>query len=295
MQQEDFRRDRPRYPGIAVAVAADPRPKRQPTPRRLDRGIMPPERTLHVGMQTRQGFEQRRVKIPQPRLRFIRHLRPGRAATIGQPQRGDLPLDTFGLQQRGIGQQRGLRAQPQDLAQSAQLREQGSPLRFRRVCRKHELDHQPVHQGLHRGRTHSASFQFDHRRFNRFTHRRARRAFFAAGSASLAQQHDAKILFGEVHQLEIERERHRLVKRLGRTQLRDPRRQTTRRFLVTRTPGLGQLSQGLDGGEGLRPLQSGDHAAERAAERTHLGSERGDFVGRDRERRRWFWHEFGAP
>ncbi len=132
---------------IAIAIAADPRAKRQPALRRPDLRKIPGESARHVHLQTRERVEKRGVEIPKAGPRFIRHLRLRDAAAIGQPERSDLAFDLGGIERFGL-LLRELTA-TQDLGEALQLRQQRAALRFGRMRGEDQLDLQAVDERLH--------------------------------------------------------------------------------------------------------------------------------------------------
>ena len=223
---------------VAIPVAADPRTERQPPPRRADPRIVEGQRPLQIPLQPWDRLIEDDVQIPKSGAGLIRHLRARGPAAVGEPERSDFAFDRFQVDQGSVHLRFGPAAPPQEGPQPRKLCKQGPPLRLGGMRRENKLHPQPVDQPLHFLRTDPARLELNHRGLDRFADR-ARLAQDAQRPAP-AQQHDPEILLGQVHQLEIKREGHRLVERHRRIEGRDHRSQAAFRTGLPRPPGLGE-------------------------------------------------------
>ncbi len=297
MQQQHLGRDRGRHIGIAVAIAPDPRTEGQPARGRPDLRIMPAQRAQHVVLQTRQGIEERGVKIPKPGPRFIRHLRSRHSAAIRQPERNNLPLHPRRV--RRFALQLGRITLAQDLRHPAQLGQERAAFRFRRMRGEDQLDAQAIEKRLHLRGGNALVLQLLDRGLDRFTDRLARAATFVIGlrAAAPAQQHDPEIFLGQIHQLEIESERHRLVDRCLRAEARDGFRELAGGVGVAFAARLGQGAQFFHRLESRPAFQLRDHPPERVAQETNLRAQRREILQRggcEAEVRSGMWQETTA-
>ena len=202
---------------VAVAVAAHPGAELDPARGRLDRRVGFRQRALELVLQQRHRFPKRGVEIPEAGADLVGDLGPRGARAVGEPERGDLPF-----QRARVGDAGDLVVQvrlgiAQALGEPPQLVEHGAPLRLGRVRGKDELDAELVEDLLHRLRRDVARLQLTQRGADRLAHRRA--ALLVLGAAAAAQEPDAVRFLGQVDQLEIDREGHRHVRRVGDREL----------------------------------------------------------------------------
>jgi hypothetical protein len=174
-------------------------------------------------VQTRQRLIKSRVEVPQAGARLVSHLGTGGAAAIGQPKAGDLALQS-GWIRGGQAVDLGVGPVAQDFSQALELGEQRAALGLGRVRGENQVNGNLVDELLHGGGIDSALFQFEYTGLNRFANRQAIRRLgigAQACSAAAAQQQNAEVFLGYVHQLKVEREGHRLVEGLAWGQARD--------------------------------------------------------------------------
>ena len=128
------------------------------------------QRALHVRLQLRKGVVKGGVEIPQPGAGLIRHLRPGHAATVGQPERGDFALDLL-----RVGELEPLAsgggAAAEDHGEAVELGQQRASFRLRGMGGEDQFNRTPVDQSLHFRGGNTAGLQLRDRGFDRLTDR----------------------------------------------------------------------------------------------------------------------------
>jgi len=250
---------------------------------------MPRNRALEISVQLRDNVEQRRIEIPQPRARLVRDFRSRHAAAVGEPERCDFTLDRPGIERGRIARELGVGALAEQFAEAFQFREQRAALRLGGMRREHELDRHAIDDRLDRRGVGALFLQRQNRGLDALADRRCCLVAQPCGAAA-AQEHDAEILLGEIHELEVERKRHRLVERIGRRERRDRGGEFFLRRAIAGAAGLRKLAERLDGVEGLASLEARDHAPERGAERADFGAKLGELVQRGQRRRDFGGH-----
>jgi hypothetical protein len=138
------------------------------------------------------------------------------------------------------------------------------------VGREHKLDAHPVHEPLHLVGPYARRLELRRRGLDGLADGQPAVVAEGAGGAAPAQERDPEIFLGQVHQLEVEREGHRLVEGRPGIETRDGFGEEPFGVGVVRAARLGKLSKGLNRVEGLRALDPRDDAAERRTQPADL-------------------------
>ena len=149
--------------------------------------------------------------------------------------------------------------------------------------REHQIDQHRVNQPLHSRGIHPAFFEFQHRGLDGLANRTGFGGFGLRAETrrpAAAKQQDAEIFLGQIHQLEIKREGHRLIERLLRSKRCHRLPKCGGCGVITGATGLGERAQLLDRRQGGRTFQPGDHPAQRRSQSADFSPELGKFFER---------------
>ena len=255
--------------GIAVAVAADPAAEAQERGAHARPRVVLGHRPLEGGAHLRCEVVER-LEVVEPVAHLVHHVRLVGARLLRLPERDELLAQV--LEERALLLRREV-AEVEDaerVADPRELREDRAPLGLRRVRGEHGHHEEAIEQRLHLVAREAGLAHFAHGRADRLPHR-------GAGLVRLARaapQHaHALLLLGEVHELEVGRERLDDAARLGQGQRLDAAQQALARRLVAGAVRLREAAHLLDEVEERLALLLDDRAAEDVAEPVDLLAE----------------------
>ena len=187
--------------GVPVHVGADPRPEAEEGRNAQPWAVRRLERALERRVDARHEGIEDLFEVEENVLHFVADARFFLADLVGLPERRDL----FAERARIVFGFGGERARPlealEELRDPAVLVEDGAPLRLGRVSREDELDARAREQGL---RPFARQVLLQCR-----DELRQRPQGGLAGARVVAVAADTVVLLGEVHELEVVRERAR--------------------------------------------------------------------------------------
>ncbi len=201
VQTERLGRYRRHHRRIAVAIAPDPRGQAEPPGGSGQGRIVFVERRSELGRHAGQRLPEHRVDEVEAGPHFVGHGRTRGASAIGEPELGDLGVEGGGLRSVFAREQIGIVKPPERLGDPLKLREDRSALGLGRMSRQHQFDAQRLQQLRHLAGRETACLESGHRVPDRFSDRG-----WVLDPLTLTQGADAMRLFGEVHQIEVDRE-----------------------------------------------------------------------------------------